>query len=227
MTRRSQDAKTELRDEYRTLESLTSERLRLAIIQGELAPGERLKERDLSTAWGVSTTPVKEALRRLETEGLVVREPAKGAVVAENIKTLLSEMGLLRAALEGVAAYLAAAKADEPDIAELGVHVEEMERLTHSGDVNEVLLANEAFHELIHEVAANRALNQMLRIVRSYDRATRLKVLSNRADMKRGLEEHVGIFEAISSGNPELAEQKTRSHVLNNLPAGAGLRENW
>ena len=226
MARRSQDAKTELRDEYRTLESLTSERLRLAIIQGELVPGERLKERDLSTAWGVSTTPVKEALRRLETEGLVVREPARGAVVAENIKSLLSEMGLLRAALEGVAAYLAAAKADDSDIADLSVQVEEMERLTQSGDVNQVLTANEAFHELIHDVAANRSLNQMLRIVRSYDRATRLKVLSNRSDMERGLKEHIEIFEAISAGNPELAEQKTRSHVLNNLPAGAGFREN-
>jgi DNA-binding GntR family transcriptional regulator len=192
---------------------MTCDRLRQEIIEGGFQPDERLKERNLAQQFGVSTTPIKEALQRLELEGLVRSLPLRGSCVAEDINSILAEAGIIRAALEGVAVHLATIKATEAEIIHLQGQVKVMERWTEEENVEKAIEANTKFHELIHDVSHNRHLQQMMKVVRSYDRATRLLALSDASEMRRGLADHKAILKAIVESNPELAEQKMREHV--------------
>lgn len=200
--------------EFKSVREITYERLREAILDGEYAAGDRLKERDIATAIGVSTTPVKDALRRLEHEGLVVGVPLRGSYVASNIDTALTEMGLVRAALEGVAAKLAATKADDDDTARLADQLEKMGDATTKRDRHMAVEANTEFHQAIHHIAGNNLLHQMLEIVRSYDRVSRVRALADDDELERGLADHTVVFNAISVHDPELAETQMRKHIL-------------
>lgn len=202
-----------LLSEYRSIREMTCDRLRQKIIEGGFQPGERLKERDLAQQFGVSTTPIKEALQRLELEGLVRSLPLRGSCVAENIDSILSEAGVIRASLEGVAVHIATVKATEVEITHLKKQIEVMERWTEERNVEKAIEANTKFHELIHDISGNHHLQQMMKVVRSYDRATRVWALSDASEMGRGLADHQAIFKAVAERNPELAEQKMREHV--------------
>lgn len=199
---------------FKSLEDLTVEALREAILDSRYEPGEHLRERELAESFGVSTTPVKEALRRLEVEGLVHRIPSRGAFVTNSLATFIAEIGLLRSSLEGTAAYLAASKATDADIVQLRNQIALMEQHTTTGEVAAAAEANEEFHALIHAVANNHFLWQMSMMVRSYDHATRLQALSGENEPARALLEHKAIYYAIADKNPQQAESKMREHVL-------------
>lgn len=200
--------------DHKSLAELTYESLRSAILRGAFRPGERLTERDLSQKLGVSTTPVKEALRRLELEGLVRSVPRSGTFVSEDIKETIEEMGVIRAALEGAIAYLAASKATDDDLAALREQLSRMEQATRSRDISDAIQANQSFHELIHQISKNRYLQQMSEIIRFYDRASRQKALSDQAEMERGLEEHRKVYEAIAARAPDAAQQAMVQHIM-------------
>lgn len=199
--------------EFKSVQDLTHEKLRNSIISGEYSAGEWLKERDLAEWIGVSATPVKEALRRLEYEGLVVKVPLRGAYVAPNIDSTLAEMSVLRASLEGVAAYLAASKATESDAKVLEEQLQFMERCAEERDAKAALEANSAFHEMIHGIGRNTFLMQMLEIVRTFDRAYRVRALADEHELVVGLEDHRAIADAIAANDPELAETRMRTHI--------------
>lgn len=199
--------------EFRSLSDLTHEKLREAILAGEYATGEWLKERNLAEALGVSTTPVKEALRRLEYEGLVVNVPLRGSYVASNIESTLAEMSVLRASLEGVAAYLAASKASSTDVRRLEAQLAHMAQSADSRDVLASVEANRTFHEMIHAIGRNTFLVQMLDIVRTFDKAFRVRALADEDEIVKGLEDHKAVYEAIAANDPELAENEMRAHI--------------
>lgn len=199
--------------EFKSLRDLTYERIREAIVAGEYPAGAWLKERSLAERFGVSTTPVKEALRRLELEGLVVTEPSRGSYVAPHLQSTLEEMSVLRTSLEGVAAYLAASKATDEEIERLKAQLGRMSECAAQRDVDGAIKANGTFHEMIHAFGRNTFLMQMLEIVRTFERVHRMRALADAAELDEGLRDHTAVFEAIAAHDPVLAEAKMRAHI--------------
>jgi DNA-binding GntR family transcriptional regulator len=193
-------------------------RLREAIIRGALPAGSKISERGLATRLGISAQPVREALRRLEREGLVVTLPRSGTVVAEVGPGQLAELGRIRAALEGVAAALAAERLDHEGLARLAGLLRRMEAGTAAGDAAALDAANEEFHALIHAAAGNAFLARSLGSLRAYDHAgTHRAVGSTPRDLPKSLAEHKAIVAAFRRRDPALAEARMRQHVLRSL----------
>lgn len=214
MTSITIDRRDPLKDRYRSITDLVCDTLRKNIVEGRYPPGSQLKEREVAVEIGVSTTPVKAALQRLALEGLVTSVPMRGSFVAKNLGTQISEFGLIRAALEGTAAYLAAMKADPEDLERLRRQLETMKRLTDARNLDELITANAGFHDLIHAIAGNATLRQISEMVRHYDKVTRPRVLADEGQMLRGLVDHQAVFAAIDGRSPLLADERMRAHVL-------------
>lgn len=193
-------------------------RLRESIVQGALPAGRRISERSLASALGISAQPVREALRRLEQDGMVVTLPRRGTVVAEVGPAQLAELGRIRAALEGVAAALAAERLDEADLAALAAIVRRMRAGTDAADTEALAEANEEFHALIHRASGNLFLIRSLASLRAYDHLGRQRAVgSTPRDLPRALAEHRAILAALRRHDPALAEARMRQHVLRSL----------
>jgi len=196
----------------------TYRRLRTAIVQGLLPAGRKVSERGLATELGISAQPVREALRRLEREGMVVTLPRSGTVVAEVGTEQLGELGRIRAALEGVAAALAAERLDAAALTALSAILERMKAGTAAADTEVLDEANEAFHALIHRAAGNLFLTRSLSSLRAYDSLGRHRAVgSTPRDLPKAFAEHRGIVAALKRRDPALAEERMRHHVLRSL----------
>jgi len=134
------------------------ERLRDSILRGHFAPGDRLREEQLADALGVSRGPIRNALVQLEREGLAVRRPNRGAVVAELSRADLEEVFSLRLAIEPVACVWAARNAQPDDLAELQAVVDSYSRLTTKATTREAAEADLAFHDIVYRASAHRRL---------------------------------------------------------------------
>jgi DNA-binding GntR family transcriptional regulator len=214
----------------KSLREHVHERLRTLIVGGRFAEGQRLQEREVAALLGISVTPVKDALRMLEGEGLVRIEPRRGVFVLFGPRRAY-EMALARAAIEGVIAAIAARRAGEAERSDLARLVREMERATAEGILEEVVRQNESFHGLIGSIARCDYLVGRLDSQRMYDHARRLAVLSDPSERQTGFVEHRGIERAIAAGEPEEAERRMRAHVLRsarfflNHVFGTGLKD--
>ncbi|MFC0408949.1 GntR family transcriptional regulator [Roseomonas elaeocarpi] len=192
-------------------------RLRDAIIAGSLVPRARVSERMLAGVLGVSAAPVREALRRLESEGLVITLPRRGTLVADFGPEQLEKMGRIRVALEGTAAAFAARQATPEHIEALTAQLAVMREATEAGDAEALAQANERFHDMIHEIADNAFLEQMLRSLRGYDRVGRRRILAAPGELKLALQEHAALVEALRERDGEEAEARMRAHALRSL----------
>lgn len=134
------------------------ERLRESILRGHFAPGDRLREEQLADALGVSRGPIRNALVQLEREGLAVRRPNRGAVVAELSRIDLEEVFSLRLAIEPVACAWAARNAQADDLAELQEVINGYSRLTTKATTREAAEADLAFHDVVYRASAHRRL---------------------------------------------------------------------
>jgi DNA-binding GntR family transcriptional regulator len=192
--------------------------LRDSIVQGVLPPGRKVSERSLATELGISAQPVREALRRLEQDGMVVTLPRRGTVVAEVGPAQLAELGRIRAALEGVACALAAERLDAPGLASLAAILPRMRAGTVAADIDTLDEANEEFHAIIHRATGNLFLMRSLASLRAYDHLGRHRAVgSTPRDMPKALAEHRGIVAALKRRDPALAEARMRHHVLRSL----------
>jgi DNA-binding GntR family transcriptional regulator len=193
-------------------------RLRESIVQGTLPAGRRVSERSLAQELGISAQPVREALRRLEQDGMVVTLPRRGTVVAEMGPPQLAELGRIRAALEGVAAALAAERLDADGLAALGAIVARMTAGTAAADTEALDEANEEFHALVHRATGNLFLIRSLASLRAYDHLGRHRAVgSTPRDLPKALAEHRGILSALRRRDPALAEARMRGHILRSL----------
>ncbi|MGH3141543.1 MAG: GntR family transcriptional regulator, partial [Gaiellales bacterium] len=143
---------------------VATEVIREAIIDGRLAPGERLKEEELARELGLSRTPIREALAVLQAEGLVDTAPNKGATVRSHDAEDLDDLYRLRALLEGYAAGRAATKMQPEQVAELFASCERFEALA-DGDVAPLVKENMHFHSTIVEAAASGRVAELVRKV--------------------------------------------------------------
>ena len=186
-------------------------RLRDAIRQGELKPGQRIMEIEMADWLRVSRTPVRDAIRRLEAEGMLRHEPRNGLVVASLDRQAVLELYVMRETLEGTAARLCARHASDMEVMDL-VELVERERGLQ-GNVEALPRHNRLFHEAIHRGAHNRYLEKSLAAVNDSMGllGNPLMLLPHRA--QAALDEHADIARAIERRDPEAADEAARRHV--------------
>lgn len=188
--------------------------LRDAIVRGELKPGERIVERDISARTGISRGPLREALRQLEQEGLVVSVPYQGTYVAGISQREIDEMLLpIRLVLERFAFRAAPEALGEDDYAGLEALVDEMRRAAASGDLAALVETDLRFHELV----VARAGHQCLRVWRSI--APRVGAYFSRdgarhESLDEVVQEHVDLLAAMRSGDPDAILDELDRHIL-------------
>jgi GntR family transcriptional regulator, rspAB operon transcriptional repressor len=179
------------------------------IVQGTLKSGQKLSEPDIAKRFRTSRSPVREALRRLEQVGLVVIEPRRGASVKAPNDRDIADMLAIREALEGLAARLAAERADDEDIARMRACA------AHPGgeDDEDPNLALVEFHEAVILAAKNPALQTMLRGSLNLFRMVRSIQADHHARRALAAEEHTAILDAIAARDPDAAEAVARRHI--------------
>ena len=203
--------------DLRSLAGRAYERIRDAIVAGQLKPGERISERGLAAMLDISAQPVREALRQLEAEGMVESRPRSGTYVADLSPGRLVEIGMIRATLEGLAAALAAGRAAPEAQARLRSCLAAIEAATRRGDADALAAANGALHEALHEAAASPDIQRLRAGLRAYDHLTRLRILAAEDEPARAHAEHPAIAEAILAGDVAAAEAAMRAHTLRSL----------
>jgi len=181
-----------------------------AIDGGEFRPGDRLVESDLAERFGVSRTPIREALQRLETQSLLARD-GRSLIVASLDHNQMAELYVVRSELEGLAARLAAKHATEEEVQVLREMIGEDRKLL--GDPNALARANRRFHRMIHLASHNRYLVQQLDLVyRSMAlMATTSLAATGRSEIALG--EHDAIVDAIARHDEEAAYKALKSHI--------------
>jgi DNA-binding GntR family transcriptional regulator len=206
-----------------TLGDQAYQAIREAITSGDLAAGERTTERALARRLGVSPTPVREALQRLEHERLIRRPSTRGIEVAKPTQRELYELAIIEAALRGVAARLAAEAATDAELAEIEAVVVEAENLVAKQGPTvrreHVLRRTRRFHDLVDRAAHNPSLEGMIATATAFDWDFRLHAMTN-ADPAGSVgkakrhEEHRSILEALEQRDGPLAEELMRRHIL-------------
>jgi DNA-binding GntR family transcriptional regulator len=199
--------------DHRTLWQRVHEHLRDEIISGGLTPGTVLHEVALAGSLGVSRGPIREALGRLATEGLVTIRPRRGAVVRALSNEEFIEAYQVREALEMMAVRLAVPKLTAEDLAALERLIEEMALRGDAGDVQGFFEANTEFHQCFFEAAGNRMLAELYRQLRGQIDRHRLRSLELRGDLRRSIAEHRAILSAARTGDVERAVHLTSDHI--------------
>ncbi len=200
-----------------------AERLRSRIFAHELAPGGWVDEQALATEYGISRTPLREALKVLAAEGLVVLKPRRGCYVAELSERDIDEVFPVMAMLEGRVAEEAARRATTADFARLQAIHDELERHAAANDADRFFEANQRFHTALQEIAGNRYLAQLIDDARKVIKLTRRDSLRLEGRLRQSLAEHRGILEALRSGDPAEAGRRMHDHLLSGRAALARL----
>lgn len=187
--------------------------IRSAVQRGAFAPGERLRESTLADILGVSRTPIRDALRRLVSEGLLTQMPSRGVVVTDLDWQQVLELYALREILEGAAAAFAAHRADVSDVDLLNEIVECEVAVIERNDVNELADLNKQFHRALCEAAHNRYLTNSVRGIADALNLLPGTTLSQADRQRTAHEEHAQIISAIDQRDAELAESTARHHI--------------
>ena len=202
-------------NDYLPLRDVVFNTLRQAILRGELKPGERLMEIQLANKLGVSRTPIREAIRKLELEGLVLMIPRKGAEVAEITEKSLKDVLEIRRALEDLAVRLACEKITKEELKELKKAGDEFKKVLKSQDITEVAEADVRFHDVIYMATDNPKLIQLLNNFREQMYRFRVEYLKKAEVRPQLLAEHDEIIKYIPEGNKEEASRVVTRHIEN------------
>lgn len=202
-------------DNYKPLREIVFETLREAIISGVLIPGERLMEIQLAEEMGVSRTPVREAIRKLELEGFVVMIPRKGAYVSGISMKDIADVFELRAALEGLAAGLAAERVTEEELEQLERILVKLGECVQNNDLEQLVELDTEFHDTLFKASRNERLVQIVSNLREQIQRFRTTTLAAPGRMKFAIQEHKKIVEAVSERNVELARALASEHIEN------------
>ena len=201
--------------DYKNAREAAFEKIKEAIIKGHFKPGEKLVEQTLAQEMGVSRTPVREAIRRLEAEGFVVSIPRKGVVVSRADKEEIVQLYSIRAELEGLAARWAIENADEDDIRKLDEVISRMEETAASGDLDGVVQSNALFHDAIAQASKSRILCTLLKTLQDNIQRFRFQSLHLPGRPEAALAEHKEIVAAIKEKKTEEADRLLKEHLQN------------
>ncbi len=206
-------------NEYLPLRDVVFNTLRQAILRGELKPGERLMEIQLANKLGVSRTPVREAIRKLELEGLVLMIPRKGAEVADIVEKGLKDVLEVRKALEGLSVRLACDRITKREIEDLRLAAEEFKRSLKRRDITEIAEADVRFHDIIYVATDNQKLIQLLNNLREQMYRYRVEYLKNEKVYPQLIMEHEALISNIVSRSTEEAAIIMNKHIDNQVAA--------
>ncbi|WP_424931848.1 GntR family transcriptional regulator [Amaricoccus macauensis] len=186
------------------------QRLLEEVRAGRLNPGDRLRETELAERLGVSRTPIREAIRQLEADGIVTHVPRQGATVRSLDYAEVMELYEMRAVLEGTAARLAARAASDIEIEELFAMNIELER---RGNTPEAFVLNRQFHGALLDAAKNRFLARSMASLHKALMILGPTTLTEAERAEKAVEEHYGVLEAIRARDGGLAEAAMRAHI--------------
>lgn len=191
--------------------------VRVMILKGELKGNQTISERYVSQMLNVSTTPVKEAFRILQAEGLIYSIPRKGSYISPMSKTNMEEVTFIRSSLEGTAAYYAAIKATDAEIAQMTAALTEVGRLIELGNKEDRQLiseGNDLFHQILRSASRNNYLLGLLGNMRSIDKSMRTVNMNlPKLAPEHDHAEHLAILEAIRERDANRAEEAMRKHI--------------
>ena len=196
-----------------------AERLREQIFAHELAPGSWLDEQSLALAFGISRTPMREAIKVLASEGLVTTRMNKGAYVTEVERRDLEQIFTVLSLLEGEAAKETALRATEAELTQLDDLHHRLEKAAADRDLEQFFEINVRFHEMIQEIAANPWMNGVINDLRKVLKLQRRDSLSRSGRLLSSLVEHREILQAILKRDPLAAEEAMRKHLARGLEA--------
>ena len=202
-------------DAFLPLRDVVFQTLRQAILREDLAPGERLMEIPLANKLGVSRTPLREAIRMLEQEGLVVMIPRRGAQVAGISEKSLRDVLEVRKSLEKLAVELACERRTEEDMKERNRAEEAVSAAVHEGDALRIAETDEQFHDVIYNSTGNTKLVQLLNNLREQMYRYRLEHIKDEKSRLSLLEEHQRMMAALRSRDVELAKKAAGEHIVN------------
>ncbi len=196
-----------------------AEKLRARILGHTLGAGSWIDEQSLAAEFGISRTPLREALKVLATEGLVTMKLRRGAYVTEVSERDLSEVFHLLALLESDAAFAVAQTATTAQLAELEVLHRQLE--ASAGDRDRFFAANEAFHMHLLAVADNRWRQQVVVDLRKVMKLNRHHSLFKQGRLEASLAEHTALMAALRQHNPKRAQQLMREHMARGAEAAS------
>ena len=202
-------------NEYLPLRDVVFNTLRQAILKGELAPGERLMEIQLAQKLGVSRTPIREAIRKLELEGLVLMIPRRGAEVAKISEKSLKDVLEVRRSLEELAIELACQRMTEAELAQLERAQATYRDAIGEGDAMKIAELDEAYHDVIYNCTRNARLVQILNNLREQMYRFRLEYIKEEDKRQILLLEHEKILSALRGRRVAEARAAVREHIDN------------
>ncbi|WP_397389676.1 GntR family transcriptional regulator [Polynucleobacter sp.] len=196
-----------------------AERLREQIFSHELSPGSWLDEQSLAVEFGISRTPMREAIKVLTSEGLVTTKMNKGAYVTEVDRRDLEQIFTVLSLLEGQAAKETAIKATEAQLTQLDNLHHRLEKAAADRDTEQFFEINVKFHDLIQEIAGNKWMNGVIEDLRKVLKLQRRDSLTRSGRLLSSLVEHREILQAILKRDPLAAELAMRKHLTRGLEA--------
>lgn len=202
-------------NDYLPLREVVFNTLRDAILTGELKPGEHLMEIQLAERLGVSRTPVREAIRKLELEGFAVMVPRKGAEVANITEKNLKDVLEVRKALEELAVRLTCERMKPDDLGKLEKQNERFEEALKKANLTEWVQEDIKFHDIIYAAADNDRLNQILNNLRQQMYRYRREYLKNKENHEEVVREHNEIIKALQEKKSDEAARVIKKHIDN------------
>ena len=204
---------------YLPLRDVVFNTLREAILKGDLKPGERPMELQLASKLGVSRTPIREAIRMLEQEGLAVTTPRKGAEVAKMTLKDMEDVLEIRDALDELAVRIACQKISDEQLKQLEDMKELFEKSTQTGNVKKIAEADVTFHDVIYEATGNPKLVTLLNNLREQVYRYRVEYIKDPKNYPTLIAEHEAILESLKNRDVKNAVEAMHVHVANQAEA--------
>jgi len=198
---------------YKPLGNIVYESLKESILNGSLKPGEKLMESRIAEDLGVSRTPVREAIRKLEKEKYVKMIPRKGAYVEDLTMEDILEVLEIRIVLEGLASKLAARNISEEMKDRIRKNMENFDSASSELDRKELISLDEKFHHIIYQSSGNKKLNEIVRELQDQFQRFRLSYFSELSSYMKLANSHNKLYQAIIDGDEEAAEDYAKEHI--------------
>ena len=202
-------------DDFLPLRDVVFKTLRQAILTGELKPGERLMEIHLANKLGVSRTPIREAIRKLELEGLVIMVPRRGAQVAQITEKSMSDVLEVRRALDELAVELACQRITSEEKEELKEACLAFERAATTNNIREIAKTDVAFHDIIFKSTRNVRLKQLVNNLAEQMYRYRYEYIKDEKQHDMLVSEHRKIYDSIMENDTKAAIEAIRIHIEN------------
>lgn len=202
-------------NEFLPLRDVVFNTLRQAILTGELKPGERLMEIHLANKLGVSRTPIREAIRKLELEGLVTMIPRRGAEVAQITEKSMTDVLEVRRAVDALCVELACERITQEELEALQRACENFAEAVSSGEVKRITEADVEFHDIIVNATGNRRLVQLVNTLSEQMYRYRFEYIKDVSQHQSLVEEHRAIYESILKKDKQGASEAAKLHIDN------------